>query len=78
MKYFPRKEQAKKFDEAYDLLTVASQHLEANLVWDSDFEIIRKPLAEWLRYEKLKGSNANPSALKIAAILLDKEYDLTI
>lgn len=83
MKYFQKKIVNKRakiddFTRAYNLLAVAGKTLEADLVWSSDFESIRKPLAEWLYYEKLKGSNANPSALKIAAILLDEEFDLTI
>ena len=37
-----------------------------NLVWDADFEGIRKDLAAWLLDEARKGNHANPFALTIA------------
>jgi hypothetical protein len=37
-----------------------------NLVWDEDFEGIRKELAAWLLDEARKGNHANRFALQIA------------
>lgn len=37
-----------------------------NLVWDEDFEGIRKDLAAWLLDEARKGNHANRFALDIA------------
>jgi hypothetical protein len=37
-----------------------------NLVWDEDFEGIRKDLATWLLDEARKGNHANTYALTIA------------
>jgi hypothetical protein len=37
-----------------------------NLVWDEDFEGIRKDLAAWLLDEARKGNHANAYALTIA------------
>jgi hypothetical protein len=37
-----------------------------NLVWDEDFEGIRKDLATWLLDESRKGNHANRYALMVA------------
>lgn len=37
-----------------------------NLVWDEDFEGIRKELAAWLRDEARNGNNASLYALAVA------------
>lgn len=40
-----------------------------NLVWDEDFEGIRKVLAAWLADEARKGNHASAFALDVAKLL---------
>jgi hypothetical protein len=40
-----------------------------NLVWDEDFEGIRKVLSAWLADEARKGNHANAFALDVAKLL---------
>lgn len=68
----------KKSDEIYTKLTIASELLlDNNLVWDPDFERVRKPLGLFLKSEISKGLGADHWALKIADILLEEEWDIS-
>jgi len=59
-----------KFGKNYYLLSEAVHLLDdKNLVWSSDFELIRKPLSAWLASEARHAWKSNKNALKIAKIL---------
>jgi hypothetical protein len=51
---------------SHELRAAAALIKDDNLVWDDDFEGIRKDLAAWLVDEARKGNHANPFALTIA------------
>ena len=68
----------KKSEEIYIKLSIASELLlDKNLVWDPDFEKIRKPLGLFMKSEIAKGLGADPWALKMADILLEEEWDIS-
>jgi len=59
-----------KFGANYQLLSDAVHLLDdENLVWSSDFELIRQPLSAWLATEARHAWKSNQNALKIAKIL---------
>lgn len=82
MRFLAKREPAnivKKFDRHYAMFKTAVAILEdKNLVWSSDFETIRRPLARWLKYQTSLGHNADPTAIEIAENLTNDEFDLTI
>lgn len=80
MPFFPSAAtKARDFDRAYADLKHASDLLrDDNLIWDSDFEAIRRPLAAWLGTQKYYGINADPNAREIAARILEPEYDISL
>jgi hypothetical protein len=51
---------------SHELREAARLINDDNLVWDEDFEGIRKDLAAWLLDEARKGNHANTYALTIA------------
>jgi hypothetical protein len=51
---------------SHELRAAAKLIDDDNLVWDEDFEGIRKDLATWLIDEARKGNHANRYALAIA------------
>jgi hypothetical protein len=51
---------------SHELREAARLINDDNLVWDEDFEGIRKDLAAWLVDEARKGNHANRFALDIA------------
>ena len=51
---------------SHELREAARLINDDNLVWDEDFEGIRKDLAAWLVDEARKGNHANRFALEIA------------
>jgi hypothetical protein len=51
---------------SHELREAARLINDDNLVWDEDFEGIRKDLAAWLLDEARKGNHANRLALDIA------------
>lgn len=51
---------------SHELREAARLINDDNLVWDEDFEGIRKDLAAWLLDEARKGNHANRFALDIA------------
>lgn len=58
------------FTKNYKLLSEAANLLsDKNLVWDKDFETVRKPLAVWLLNEARQATVADPQAIKIAKAL---------
>ncbi len=58
------------FTKNYKLLSEAANLLsDKNLVWDKDFEIVRKPLAVWLVNEARQAHVADPQAIRIAKAL---------
>jgi hypothetical protein len=52
--------------------------LEAELVWSSDFDGIRKPLAEYLRVTSSLGIANHPALRQVVEQLLSTENDLSI
>jgi hypothetical protein len=50
----------------HELRAAAALIDDDNLVWDEDFEGIRKDLVAWLRDEARKGNHANQFALDVA------------
>lgn len=52
--------------------------LEADLVWSTDFEALRKPLASYLRVKAGLGKANNPHLIELVARLLEEENDLGI
>jgi hypothetical protein len=51
--------------------------LEADLVWSTDFEALRKPLANYLKAKAGLGIANNPHLIELVARLLDEENNLT-
>lgn len=51
---------------SHELRAAAALINDDNLVWDEDFEGIRKDLAAWLLDEARKGHHANRFAMAIA------------
>lgn len=54
---------------SHELRAAAQLIDDDNLVWDEDFEGIRKDLAAWLLDEARKGHHANRWAMRIAKSL---------
>lgn len=59
------------------LVTAAHLLQDDHLVWSSDLEAIRKPLAKLLTHAATLGA-FSPILLEIADKLLIEEYDLTV
>jgi hypothetical protein len=52
--------------------------LEADLIWSSDFDAIRKDLATYLRSKSSLGKANHPALVSLVQHLLDTENDLSI
>lgn len=52
--------------------------LESDLVWSTDFETLRQPLAAYLRVKAGLGTANNPHLVELVNRLLSEENDLGI
>lgn len=51
--------------------------LEADLVWSTDFDALRAPLAEFLRFRAGLGKKNHPALIEIVDRLLEEENNFT-
>lgn len=59
-----------RFGANYQVLSEAIHLLDdKNLVWSSEFELIRQPLSAWLASEARHAWKSNQNAIKIAKLL---------
>ena len=59
-----------RFGANYQVLSKAIHLLDdKNLVWSSEFELIRQPLSAWLANEARHAWKSNQNAIKIAKLL---------
>ena len=59
-----------RFGANYQVLSEAIYLLDDNnLVWSSEFELIRQPLSAWLANEARHAYKSNQNAIKIAKLL---------
>lgn len=56
-----------------NLLRAKNLLLDENLVWDNDFELIRKQLGYWLTEEALRPGMISTNAVMIASKLIKGE-----